>query len=108
MAARAPGLDAKIVVAHEADEVTVSTSEVDDALLTGRRGDTRRRSSTWSRLVNPRRGPGAHLLVDVNSYRAERKDCPVARAALAAEAIASGDEATTEPLSAEEPSCTAR
>ena len=99
------GLDAKVAVAHEADEVTVSiTSEVDDALLTGRRGDTRLSiQHVLSRLVNPRRGPGAHLLVDVNGYWAERKESLLSRAkALAAEALASGDEATTEPLSAEE------
>jgi len=99
------GLDATVAVAHEADEVTVSiVSEVDDALLTGRRGDTRLSiQHVLSRLVNPRRGAGAHLLVDVNGYWAERKDSLLSRArALAAEAIASGDEATTEPLSAEE------
>jgi spoIIIJ-associated protein len=99
------GFEATVEVAHEEDEVTVSLkSEVDDALLTGRRGDTRLSiQHVLSRLVNPRRGPGAHLLVDVNGYWAERKDSLLSRArALAAEAIASGDEATTEPLSAEE------
>jgi spoIIIJ-associated protein len=99
------GFDATVQVSHEEDEVTVSLqSEVDDALLTGRRGDTRLSiQHVLSRLVNPRRGPGAHLLVDVNGYWAERKDSLLSRArALAAEAIASGDEATTEPLSAEE------
>ena len=99
------GFEAEVKVEHDADEVTVSiTSEVDDAALTGRRGDTRLSiQHVLSRLVNPRRGPGAHLLVDVNGYWAERKDSLLSRArALAAEAIASGDEATTEPLSAEE------
>jgi len=99
------GMEGTVTVAHEEDEVTVSLqSEVDDALLTGRRGDTRLSiQHVLSRLVNPRRGPGAHLLVDVNGYWAERKESLLSRArALAAEAIASGDEATTEPLSAEE------
>ena len=99
------GFEATVSVAHEEDEVTVSLqSDVDDALLTGRRGDTRLSiQHVLSRLVNPRRGPGAHLLVDVNGYWAERKNSLLSRArALAAEAIASGDEATTEPLSAEE------
>ena len=99
------GMEGSVTVAHEEDEVTVSLqSEADDALLTGRRGDTRLSiQHVLSRLVNPRRGPGAHLLVDVNGYWAERKDSLLSRArALAAEAIASGDEATTEPLSAEE------
>lgn len=99
------GFVATVTVEHEADEVTVSLqSEVDDALLTGRRGDTRLSiQHVLSRLVNPRRGPGAHLLVDVNGYWAERKSSLLARArALAAEALASGDEAMTEPLSAEE------
>ncbi|MEP7027506.1 MAG: R3H domain-containing nucleic acid-binding protein, partial [Candidatus Eisenbacteria bacterium] len=99
------GFEARIAVAHEEDEITVSlTSDADDALLTGRRGDTRLSiQHVLSRLVNPRRGPGAHLLVDVNGYWAERKGSLLDRArALAAEAIASGDEATTEPLSPEE------
>ena len=99
------GMEGTVTVAHEEDEVTVSLqSEVDDALLTGRRGDTRLSiQHVLSRLVNPRRGPGAHLLVDVNGYWAERKSSLLSRArSLAAEAIASGDEATTEPLSAEE------
>jgi predicted RNA-binding protein Jag len=99
------GMEGTVQVAHEEDEVTVSLqSEVDDALLTGRRGDTRLSiQHVLSRLVNPRRGPGAHLLVDVNGYWAERKESLLSRArALAAEAIASGEEATTEPLSAEE------
>ncbi len=99
------GFEAKVAVAHEDDEVTVSlTSETDDALLTGRRGETRLSiQHVLSRLVNPRRGPGAHLLVDVNGYWAERKESLLGRArALAAEAIASGDEALTEPLSPEE------
>lgn len=99
------GMEGSVTVTHEEDEVTVSLqSDVDDALLTGRRGDTRLSiQHVLSRLVNPRRGPGAHLLVDVNGYWAERKSSLLERArALAAEAIASGDEATTEPLSAEE------
>ncbi len=99
------GFEALVSVANEEDEVTVSLqSEADDALLTGRRGDTRLSiQHVLSRLVNPRRGPGAHLLVDVNGYWAERKSALLSRAqALAAEALASGEEAMTEPLSAEE------
>lgn len=99
------GFEATVEVAGEADEVTVSLhSDVDDALLTGRRGDTRLSiQHVVSRLVNPKRGPGAHVMVDVNGYWARRREDLLERArGLAKTALETGEEMTTEPLSAEE------
>jgi len=99
------GLVANVEVSFDGEEVLVAvTSDEDEALLTGRRGDTRLSiQQVLSRLVNPRRGPGAHLVVDVNGYLAGRRNELLANAqALAQEAIATGEEQLTEPLSSDE------
>jgi spoIIIJ-associated protein len=99
------GMDATVEVTGEADEVLVAiNSDTDDALLTGRRGDTRMAIQTvLARLVNPKRGPGAHLIVDVNGYWQRRRDSLLERAReLAERAVAGGEEMTTEPMSSEE------
>jgi len=99
------GLEAAVAVSWDGEEVTVAlTSETDEELLTGRRGDTRLSiQQVLSRIANPRRGPGAHLVVDVNGYLAGRRAELLAGArALAQEAPASGEEQLTEPLSSED------
>ncbi|MGH7724207.1 MAG: protein jag, partial [Candidatus Eiseniibacteriota bacterium] len=97
--------EATVTVAGEGDEVNVNlVSEADDSLLSGRRGDTRISiQQILSRLVNPRRGPGAHVIVDVNGYWQQRRDSLLERArALADRALETGEEMTTEPLASEE------
>ncbi len=99
------GLTANVEVSYDGEEVLVAvTSDEDEALLTGRRGDTRISiQQVLSRLVNPRRGPGAHVVVDVNGYLSGRKNELLSRAhELAREALASGEEQLTEPLSSDE------
>ena len=82
------GLDAEVAATYDGEEITVAlTSETDEELLTGRRGDTRISiQQILSRIVNPRRGPGAHLVVDVNGFLAE----PARRPARARRALAAG------------------
>jgi len=99
------GLDAEVAATYDGEEITVAlTSETDEELLTGRRGDTRISiQQILSRIVNPRRGPGAHLVVDVNGFLAGRRADLLARArALAQEAVASGQEQLTEPLTSDD------
>jgi spoIIIJ-associated protein len=87
------------------DEVLVAIeSTVDDAILTGRRGETRMAiQAVLSRLVNPRRGAAAHVMVDVNGYWQKRRDTLLAEARdLADQAVSSGDEMVTGAMAAEE------
>jgi spoIIIJ-associated protein len=94
-----------IEVTGEADEATVSlTDEANEPLLSGRRGDTRiALAQVLSRLANPRRGPGAHVMVDVNGYWRNRRELLVERAKEMAErALSSGEEVSFEPLASEE------
>lgn len=99
------GMEAEVEVTGSGDEVLVAIeSTVDDALLTGRRGETRMAiQAVLSRLVNPRRGAAAHVMVDVNGYWQKRRDSLLDQARdLAEQAVASGDEMVTGPLAAEE------
>lgn len=99
------GMEATVDVTGSGDEVLVAIeSSVDDAILTGRRGETRMAiQAVLSRLVNPRRGAAAHVMVDVNGYWQKRRDALLAEAKdLAEQAVATGDEMVTGPLAAEE------
>jgi predicted RNA-binding protein Jag len=99
------GMEATVDVTGTGDEVLVAIeSSVDDAILTGRRGETRMAiQAVLSRLVNPRRGAAAHVMVDVNGYWQKRRDTLLAEARdLAEQAVASGDEMVTGALAAEE------
>lgn len=99
------GLEAEVAATYDGEEITVAlTSQTDEEILTGRRGDTRLSiQQILSRIVNPRRGPGAHLVVDVNGYIAGRRaDLLASARALAQEAVASGQEQLTEPLSSDD------
>ena len=100
------GFDATVEVEGVSDEVLVGVkvSEEDEPLVTGRRGDTRVAfTQVLSRLVNPKRGPGAHLIVDVNGFWRDRRDGLRDQAkALAERALEDGAEVVTEPLSSEE------
>ena len=102
---RGMGMEATVEVTGSGDEVLVSIeSEIDDAILTGRRGETRMAiQAVLSRLVNPRRGAAAHVMVDVNGYWQKRRDSLLDQAKeLADQAVSSGDEMVTGPLAAEE------
>jgi spoIIIJ-associated protein len=99
------GMEAEVEVTGSGDEVLVALeSTVDDAILTGRRGETRMAiQAVLSRLVNPRRGAAAHVMVDVNGYWQKRRDGLLEQARdLAAQAVSSGEEMVTGPLAAEE------
>jgi spoIIIJ-associated protein len=100
------GFDATVEVEGVSDEVLVGVklSDDDEPLVTGRRGDTRVAfTQVLSRLVNPKRGPGAHLIVDVNGFWRDRRDGLRDQArSLADRALESGEEVVTEPLSSEE------
>jgi spoIIIJ-associated protein len=100
------GFPATVEVEGESDEVLVGVrvSEEDEPILTGRRGDTRVAvTQVLSRLVNPRRGPGAHLIVDVNGFWRDRRDGLRDQAkSLANQAIENGEEVVTDPLPSEE------
>src|SRR5688572_21412674 len=99
------GMEADLEVTGSGDEVLVAIeSTVDDAILTGRRGETRMAiQAVLSRLVNPRRGAAAHVMVDVNGYWQKRRDSLLDQARdLAEQAVARGDEMVTGPLAAEE------
>jgi spoIIIJ-associated protein len=102
---RGMGMDATVEVTGSNDEVLVSLeTTVDDAILTGRRGETRLAiQAVLSRLVNPRRGAAAHVMVDVNGYWRKRRDSLLDQAKdLAEQAVSTGDEMVTGPLAAEE------
>lgn len=99
------GMEATVDVTGSGDEVLVAIeSTVDDAILTGRRGETRMAiQAVLSRLVNPRRGAAAHVMVDVNGYWQKRRDALLAEAKdLAEQAVSSGDEMVTGAMAAEE------
>ncbi len=100
------GFDATVEVEGESDEVLVGVrvGEEDEPEVSGRRGETRVAfTQVLSRLVNPKRGPGAHLIVDINGFWRDRRDGLRNQArALAASALESGEEVVTEPLSSEE------
>jgi spoIIIJ-associated protein len=102
---RGMGMEATVEVTGSNDEVLVSLeTSVDDAILTGRRGETRLAiQAVLSRLVNPRRGAAAHVMVDVNGYWRKRRDSLLDQARdLAEQAVSTGDEMVTGPLAAEE------
>ena len=102
---RGMGMEATVEVTGSNDEVLVSLeTSVDDAILTGRRGETRLAiQAVLSRLVNPRRGAAAHVMVDVNGYWRKRRDSLLDQAKdLAEQAVSTGDEMVTGPLAAEE------
>ncbi len=97
--------DATVTVTGSGDEVLVAYDAPDDeALLSGRRGETRQALQTvLSRLVNPKRGAAANVMVDVNGYWQTRRDALLAQAKdLADQAVATGEEMVTGPLAAEE------
>lgn len=99
------GMEATLEITGSGDEVLVAIeSEVDAELLTGRRGETRMAiQAVLSRLVNPRRGAAAHVMVDVNGYWQKRRDALLEQAKdLAEQAVATGEEMVTGPLAAEE------
>ena len=99
------GMEATVEVTGSGDEVLVALeSTTDDAILTGRRGETRMAiQAVLSRLVNPRRGAAAHVMVDVNGYWQKRRDSLLEQARdLADQAVSTGDEMVTGPMAAEE------
>ena len=99
------GFDPAIAVTSSGDEVLVAfDSQEDDELLSGRRGETRVALQTvLSRLVNPKRGASANVMVDVNGFWQTRRDALLAQAKdLADQAVATGEEMVTGPLAAEE------
>ncbi len=97
--------DAVVNVTGSGDEVLIAfDAPADEELLSGRRGETRMALQTvLSRLVNPKRGASANVMVDVNGYWQNRRDALLAQAKdLADQAVASGEEMVTGPLAAEE------
>lgn len=97
--------DAVVTVTGSGDEVVVAFEDAEnEALLSGRRGETRLALQTvLSRLVNPKRGAAANVVVDVNGYMQNRRDALVAQARdLANQAVSTGEEMVTGPLASEE------
>ncbi len=97
--------DAVVNVTGTGDEVLIAfDAPEDEELLSGRRGETRMALQTvLSRLVNPKRGASANVMVDVNGYWQNRRDALLAQARdLADQAVSTGEEMVTGPLAAEE------
>jgi spoIIIJ-associated protein len=97
--------DATVTVTGSGDEVLVAYDDAENEdLLSGRRGETRMALQTvLSRMVNPKRGASANVMVDVNGYWQNRRDALLAQARdLADQAVATGEEMVTGPLAAEE------
>jgi spoIIIJ-associated protein len=99
------GMAATVQVTAADDEIHIAIeSDEDDALLIGRRGETRAAlEHLIQRLAVPREEREISVLVDVNSYwlrRIERLRSDAVN--FAAEAVRDGQEVRTEPLSAQE------
>lgn len=102
---RRMGIEASVTSSAGLDEVRVEIqSEEDDAILIGRRGETRAAlQHVIQRLALPRDDRGITLLLDVNGYWARRRDELREEALAIAEEVArEGEEIRTEPLSAQE------
>lgn len=102
---RRMGMAATVQVTAADDEIHIAIeSDEDDALLIGRRGETRAAlEHLIQRLAVPREEREISVLVDVNSYwlrRIERLRSDAVN--FAAEAVRDGQEVRTEPLSAQE------
>jgi spoIIIJ-associated protein len=102
---REMGMEASVSAReHEGDVWIDVESDVDDALLIGRRGETRNAiQHIVQRLIGPRAEMAGSVIVDVNSYW-QRRMARLADEArsLAEEAVATGREQRTEPLNAQE------
>lgn len=99
------GMAADVQAEPGADEIRILvTSQEDDALLIGRRGDTRSALQLIvNRIVGRRYGERPAVVVDVNDFWARRVQ-RLARDAreLAARVVETGREATSEPLEPQE------
>jgi len=99
------GMVASVQLSTTPDEILLSVeSDVDDALLIGRRGETRAAlEHLVQRLAIPRDAREVIVRLDVNGYWERRIERLRAEALdLAAEAVRDGQEIRTEPLSAQE------
>jgi spoIIIJ-associated protein len=102
---RRMGMEASVRVSTTEDEILLSVeSDVDDALLIGRRGETRAAlEHLVHRLAVPRDAREVLVHLDVNGYWERRIERLRAEALdLAAEAVRDRQEIRTEPLSAQE------
>ena len=101
----AMGFSAKVTAVADLDrvDVTVEVSEGDD-LLTGAKGETRQAlQHLLNRMVNRGEGTRYHLQLEINDFWKRREDeLRDLAGRLAEEALASGSEAVTEYLNAQE------
>ena len=99
------GMEARVTARESEGDIWVAVeSDVDDALLIGRRGETRNALQyIVQRLLGPRAEAAGSVIVDVNGYW-ERRMAGLAEEAraLADEVAGDGRERRTEPLTAQE------